>query len=87
MALNTSTIDTEIALANGLQSSWRDYAKYCQAKIMEGGAAISGYTINGRSVTKDATYWERMYKTALEMASVENSGGIDEQPIRFIART
>lgn len=54
---------------------------------MEGGSLITGYTINNRSVTKDAQYWERLYRTSLEMSGIENSGGIDEQPIRFIKRT
>lgn len=69
--------------------SWRDFSVYVKGKIVEATIAggVSSYTINGRTVTKDLQFWERALKLALEMASVENSGGIDEQPVRFIKRT
>ena len=90
MALDSDAVNAEIrTVAGKLDVSWRDFSTYCKGKLIEcainGG--ISSYTVNGRTVAKDLQFWERALKMALEMASVENSGGIDEQPIRFIART
>jgi len=90
MALDSDAINSEVrTVAGKLDVSWRDFATYVKGKIIEAGinGGVSSYTINGRTVAKDLQFWERALKMALEMASVENSGGIDEQPIRFIART
>jgi hypothetical protein len=89
MALDTTAINAEVqSVAHALDVSWRDFGIYCKAKIIEAGinGGVSSYSINGRTVTKDLQFWERALKLAMEMASVENSGGIDEQPIRFLAR-
>jgi hypothetical protein len=90
MALDPDAVNAEIrSVAGKLDVSWRDFSTYIKGKIVEcainGG--VSSYTLNGRTVQKDLQFWERALKMALEMAAVENSGGIDEQPIRFIART
>jgi hypothetical protein len=90
MALDADAINTEVrSVAGKLDVSWRDFATYVKGKIIEAGinGGVSSYTINGRTVTKDLQFWELALKMALEMSAVENSGGIDEQPIRFIART
>jgi hypothetical protein len=89
MALDSDAINLEVrTVAGKLDVSWRDFATYVKGKIIEAGinGGVSSYTINGRSVVKDLQFWERALKMALEMASVENNGGIDEQPIRFIKR-
>ena len=90
MALDSDAINLEVrTVAGKLDVSWRDFATYVRGKIIEASinGGISSYTLNGRTIAKDLTFWERALKLALEMASVENSGGIDEQPIRFIKRT
>jgi hypothetical protein len=89
MALDSDAINTEVrTVAGKLDVSWRDFATYVKGKIIEAGinGGVSSYTINGRTVTKDLLFWERALRLAMEMASIENSGGIDEMPIRFIAR-
>ena len=89
MSLDTIAINSEISsVAGSLDVSWRDFAVYVKGKIVEAtiNGGVTSYTINGRTVTKDLTFWERALKLALEMAAVETSGGIDEQPIRFSAR-
>jgi hypothetical protein len=88
--LDSDAINSEVrSVAGKLDVSWRDFATYVKGKIIEAGinGGVSSYTINGRTVTKDLQFWERALKMALEMAAVESSGGIDEQPIRFIKRT
>lgn len=90
MALDSDAINLEVrTVAGNLDVSWRDFATYIRGKIVEASinGGISSYTVNGRSVAKDLTFWERALKLALEMSSIENSGGIDEQPIRFMRRS
>lgn len=90
MALDVSAIQGEInSVAGSLDLTWSEFAIYLKGKMME--AAISGgltsYTINGRTVTKDIRWWQDAHQYALQQANVEESGGIDIQPIRFGART
>lgn len=89
MALDVDALHTEIREVCGkLDVPWTDFAAYCKGKMIE--CAINGgianYSINGRTVTKDLDWWERAMRFAIEMAAVERSGGIDEQPISFLAR-
>ena len=89
MALDADAVSNEIrSVAGKLDVSWADFAVYVKGKIVEAGISggVSSYTIAGRSVTKDLQFWERALRLALEMQGVEASGGIDEQPIRFISR-
>lgn len=89
MALDVSALQSEITgVAGSLDLSWSEFAIYLKGKMME--AAISGgltsYSINGRTVTKDLRWWQDAHQYALQQANVEDSGGIDVQPIRFGAR-
>ena len=87
--MDTSLINAEVATVVGsLNVSWSDFAIYCKGKIIEAGinGGITSYTINGRSVTKDLTFWQASLRLALEMSGVDDSGGIDQQPIRFTRR-
>lgn len=89
MALDADAVSNEIrSVAGKLDVSWADFATYVKGKIVEAGIAggVSSYTINGRSVTKDLQFWERALRLAMEMQGIESSGGVDEQPIRFISR-
>ncbi len=89
MAVNTDAIGTEIESVRGsFDVSWDDFAIYCKAKIIEctinGG--ITSYTINGRSITKDITWFEKAYDLAKREANIEASGGVSGQPIHFSPR-
>jgi len=86
MALDVSALSTEIVgVAGALDLSWSEFATYLKGKMME--AAINGgvtsYTINGRTVAKDVRWWQDAHAYALKQASVEDSGGIEDQPIYF----
>jgi hypothetical protein len=89
MALDVSAINDEVQqVASGLSVPWSDFAIYCKAKIIECGinGGITSYSINGRTVSKDVAFWERALRFAMEMSSVDETGGIDQQPIRFVGR-
>lgn len=85
MALDVDALRAELSKgANGSDIAWRDLAGYLKLKMAE--AQINGvtsYTINGRSVTKDVAGIKLDHEYALRMANVEESGGVDVQPIRF----
>lgn len=88
MAVNVSAIDQEIrSVATTLQTSWSDFAIYCKAKIFECGinGGIASYTINGRTVAKDLTWWEKSLDLANRMSAAD-AGGITECPISFRSR-
>lgn len=86
MGLDVDSLRTEIRdVAGSLDLTWSEFATYLKGKMME--AALSGgvtsYTINGRSVVKDLNWWQKAHEYAMQQAAVEDSGGIDVQPIRF----
>ncbi len=89
MALDTDAINTEVrTVAGALDVSWEDFATYCKGKIIEctinGG--ITTYTINGRTVTKDQSWFTKAFEFAVAQANIQNSGGIGGQPISFEPR-
>lgn len=93
MALNYGAISTEltelVALYEASPISWADIATFCkiawvQARQSESG--VTSYTIAGRSITRDADAWSRWYRFALDMANVEDHGGIGQQDIYFRER-
>jgi len=90
MALDVDAIRTEVvAVVGSLDLTWSEFAVYLKGKMME--AAINGgitsYTINGRTVTKDAQWWKTAYEYAQRQANVDDCGGVDVQPIYFGKRT
>jgi photosystem II stability/assembly factor-like uncharacterized protein len=88
MAVNPQAIDAEIrSVAAAMQTSWPDFAIYCQAKIFECSiaGAVSSYTIGGRTVTKDLNFWERALNLANRMVNAEQ-GGVVEMPVSFRSR-
>ncbi len=88
MAVSAAAIDAELLqVKESLSSSWEDLAGYAKAKLME--CAINGgvtsYAVNGRSVTKDAQFFERILKLAKAEAALEAApGGIARVAARFV---
>lgn len=86
--LDVRPIDAEIsAVVRTLQTSWADFRIYCKAKIFE--CAINGgvasYTIAGRTVVRDLSWWQSTLELADRQAANE-AGGMIEIPISFRAR-
>lgn len=89
MALDMDALQTEVeAIGAQLRVSWRQRVVFLEGKLMEAQLAggITSYTINGRTVAKDVRWLQEAHAYALRMASIEDGGGIDVQPIRFGAR-
>lgn len=89
MALDVSAIDDELAAVRAnLRSSWRDFAIYCKAKMMDAGMndGVTSYSIGGRTVTRALDVWERWLGIAQKQAGIEESGGVGMQEIAFADR-
>lgn len=86
MALDMEALQTEVeSIGASLRVTWRQRVIFLEGKMMEAQLAggITSYTINGRSVTKDIRWLTEAHDYAMQMANVEESGGIDVQPIHF----
>jgi hypothetical protein len=86
MALDMDALQTEVeSIGSALRVTWRQRIIFLEGKLMEAQLAggITSYTINGRTVTKDVRWLNEAHDYAQRMANVEESGGIDVQPISF----
>lgn len=86
--MDLNSINTEVLeVRTGLQVSWRDFAMYCKAKMMEAAiqGGVSSYSIGGRSVTKSLDQWERWHRYAMAQANNED-GGVQMQDLSFVPR-
>lgn len=91
MGVDVDALKSEVeSIATALDVGWADFAIYCKAKWMESrlnGTGIANYMVNGRSVAHDTKWWSDSLTYAQLQASIEESGGVDQQPITFASRT
>jgi hypothetical protein len=86
--MDLQAINDEVGnVRSQLRVSWRDFAVFCKAKMMEAAIAgnIASYSIGGRSVTRTLDQWQRWHEYALKQANNEG-GGVQMQDISFAPR-
>jgi len=86
--MDLQSINDELtSVRSQLRVSWRDFALYCKAKMME--AAMNGniasYSIGGRSVTRSLDQWQVWHEYALRQVNNE-AGSPAMQDISFVPR-